>query len=80
MKMTGIHTYTLRAMLGEKGFGWSQRVTGTRQAAICVISTDAGVQGVGEAFYFGGPSTILAQLVTDGIGPLFIRKDLRTPR
>jgi len=46
MRISGIHTYALQAMLEEKGFGWSQRVTGTRQAAICVISTDAGVQGL----------------------------------
>ena len=75
MRISGIHSYALQAMLEEGGFGWSQRVTGTRQAAICVISTDAGVQGVGEAFYFGGPAKIVAQIITDGFGPLLVGKD-----
>lgn len=75
MRIAGIHTYALQAMLEEKGFGWSQRVTDARQAAICVISTDAGVQGYGEAFYFGGPAKIVAQIMTDGFGPLLIGKD-----
>ena len=75
MRISGIHSYALQAMLEEGGFGWSQRVTGTRQAAICVISTDAGLQGVGEAFYFGGPAKIVAQIITDGFGPLLVGKD-----
>ncbi len=75
MKITGIKTYALRATLGEQRFGWSQRVTGSRQTAICVISTDAGVEGVGEAFYFGGPSTIVTQLLNEAFTPLLIGKD-----
>lgn len=75
MKITGIETHVLAGNLGGKAFGFSQRVTRTRQTAICVISTDAGFQGLGEAFYFGGPSKIVAQIMTDGLGPLLIGKD-----
>ncbi len=75
MKITGIETYVLQAMLDGKAFGWSQRVTDRRQAALCVISTDAGIQGAGEAFYFGGPATIVARIMTEGFGPLLIGRD-----
>jgi D-galactarolactone cycloisomerase len=75
MKITGVETHVLVGDLGGKSFGWSQRVTGTRQAALCVVSTDAGIQGVGEAFYFGGPATVVATLMRDGLGPLLIGRD-----
>jgi len=75
MKITGIKTYVLQGMLEGNAFGWSQRVTDRRQTALCVISTDAGIDGVGEAFYFGGPATIVAQIMSDAFGPLIIGKD-----
>jgi D-galactarolactone cycloisomerase len=75
MKITGITTYVLQGTLGEKAFGWSQRVTDTRQTAICVVSTDAGIQGLGEAFYFGGPAKIVASMMDATFGPLLIGKD-----
>ncbi len=75
MKITGITTYVLAADLGASAFGWSQRVGSTRQSAICVVETDAGIQGYGEAFYFGGPSTIVAQLIDLALGPLIIGSD-----
>jgi D-galactarolactone cycloisomerase len=75
MKITGIETYVLQGELKEKAFGWSQRVADRRQAAICSISTDTGIQGLGEAFYFGGPAQIVAQIISDAFGPLLIGKD-----
>ena len=66
MKITGVKTYVLQGMLGAKSFGWSQRVTDRRQTAICVVSTDEGIEGLGEAFYFGGPATIVAQIMDHG--------------
>lgn len=75
MKITGVKTHVLQASLGEHEFGWSQRVTGTRQGAICVVDTDEGIQGVGEAFYFGGPAQVVATLIDDGMGPLLIGRD-----
>ena len=75
MTITGIETHVLTGKLEGKAFGWSQRVTGTRQAALCVISTDAGIDGLGEAFYFGGPAKIVAQIMQDGFGPLLIGRD-----
>jgi len=75
MRITAVKTYVLEAGLGEHGFGWSQRVTDKRQAAITVVDTDAGIQGVGEAFYFGGPAQVVATLVDDGLGPLIVGRD-----
>jgi D-galactarolactone cycloisomerase len=75
MKITGIETHVLVGDLGGKSFGWSQRVTGTRQAALCALTTDTGLQGLGEAFYFGGPATVVATLMRDGLGPLLIGRD-----
>ena len=75
MKITGMHTYVLQAMLGPRAFGWSQRVTDRRQTAICVVSTDAGIQGLGEAFYFGGPAAIAAAIIDEAIGPLLVGSD-----
>jgi D-galactarolactone cycloisomerase len=75
MKITGITTYVLAADLGTSAFGWSQRVGSSRQAAICVVETDAGIEGCGEAFYFGGPSVIVAQLIDLALGPLIVGHD-----
>jgi D-galactarolactone cycloisomerase len=75
MKITGIETHVLVGQLEGKSFGWSQRVTGTRQAALCVVRTDEELEGVGEAFYFGGPATVVATLIRDGLGPLLVGKD-----
>jgi D-galactarolactone cycloisomerase len=75
MRITGVKTYVLQAMLAERGFGWSQRVTDRRQAAISVVSTDAGIQGLGEAFYFGGPAGIAASIIDDAFGPLLVGAD-----
>ena len=75
MKITGVETYVLQGLLEDKAFGWSQRVTDRRQAAICVISTDEGIQGLGEAFYFAGPAKIAASLIMGSFAPLLTGKD-----
>jgi len=75
MKVTGIKTYVLQSILEDKAFGWSQRTTDRRQTAICQISTDEGIQGLGEAFYFGGPASIVAQIMSDAFGPLLTGMD-----
>jgi L-alanine-DL-glutamate epimerase-like enolase superfamily enzyme len=69
MKITGIEIHVLVGQLEGQSFGWSQRVTGTRQAVLCSITTDTGLEGVGEAFYFGGPATVVATLIREGFGP-----------
>ena len=75
MKITGIECYVLQATLPHGGFGWSQRVADRRQTALCVVSTDEGIQGLGEAFYFGGPATIVAQMMEGAFGPLIVGQD-----
>jgi D-galactarolactone cycloisomerase len=75
MKITGIQTYVLHTDLPGGGFGWSQRVAEGRQTALCAVSTDEGIQGLGEAFYFGGPATIVAQMIKEAFGPLIVGQD-----
>jgi D-galactarolactone cycloisomerase len=75
MKITGIKTYVLQASIVDDAFGWSQQVTDRRQAVLCVISTDEEIQGVGEAFYFGGPARIAADIISHVYGPLLMDKD-----
>jgi len=75
MQITRVTTYVLQASLGDHSFGWSQRVGNGRQTAICVVDTDAGIQGYGEAFYFGGPATVVADLIDRGLGPHVIGCD-----
>jgi D-galactarolactone cycloisomerase len=74
MKITGIQTYVLEALLGERGFGWSLRVTDRRQTALCVIETDSGLHGVGEALYLG-PAKVAAQVISEVFGPVLLGRD-----
>jgi len=75
MKITGVTTYVLEELLENKAFGWSQWVTDRRQTALCVIATDEGIEGVGEAFYIGGPAKIAAGMISDAYAPLLIGRD-----
>jgi D-galactarolactone cycloisomerase len=75
MKITGVSTYVLEGLLGNKAFGWSQWVTDRRQTVLCVISTDEGIEGVGEALYVGGSAKIAAGMIKEAYAPLLIGKD-----
>ena len=75
MKITEVTTYVLEEFLEDKAFGWSQWVTDRRQAALCLVSTDEGIEGVGEAFYIGGPAKIVASMISDAYAPLLIGMD-----
>ncbi len=75
MKITDVKTYVLQAILENQGFGWSQRVTDRRQTAICLVTTDEGITGLGEAFYFGGPAGLAADMIDNALGPLIVGKD-----
>ncbi|MFB3817945.1 MAG: mandelate racemase/muconate lactonizing enzyme family protein [Candidatus Methylomirabilales bacterium] len=74
MKITGVQAYALRGLLKDGGFGWSLRVTDRRESAICVIETDTGLQGVGEALYIG-PARLVAQVIGELFGPLLLGQD-----
>jgi len=75
MKITSVETYVLEGKLGKQAFGWSQGVVDRRQAALCVISTDEGISGVGEAFFVGGPISVAASAIEDAYAPLLIGRD-----
>ena len=75
MKITGVTTYVLEGLLGNNAFGWSLWITDRRQTVLCVISTDEGIEGVGEALYVGGPAKIAASMIKEAYAPLLIGKD-----
>jgi D-galactarolactone cycloisomerase len=76
VKITDVQTYFLQAPLGEKAFGWSQNVADRRQSALCVINTDEGISGVGEAFFVGGHSlAVAASFIKDVYAPFIIGRD-----
>ena len=75
MKITGVTTYVLEGLLGNKAFGWSQWITDRRQAALCVVTTDEGIQGVGEALCTSGLAKIVASIISDAYAPLIIGRD-----
>jgi D-galactarolactone cycloisomerase len=75
MKITGVTTYVLEGLLGNKAFGWSLWITDRRQTVLCVISTDEGIEGVGEALYVGGSAKIAASMIKEAYAPLLIGKD-----
>jgi D-galactarolactone cycloisomerase len=75
MKITGVSTYVLEGLLGNKAFGWSLWIADRRQTVLCVISTDEGIEGVGEALYVGGSAKIAASMIQEAYAPLLIGKD-----
>ncbi|HEY82203.1 MAG TPA: mandelate racemase/muconate lactonizing enzyme family protein [Dehalococcoidia bacterium] len=75
MKITGVTAYVLEELLGDKAFGWSQWVTDRRQTALCLISTDEGIEGVGEALSTSGPARIVASIISDSFAPLIMGRD-----
>jgi len=75
MKISGIETCVLEGKLGKQSFGWSQGIAEKRQSAICVINTNEGISGVGEAFFVGGPISIAANIIKDAYAPLLIGRD-----
>jgi len=75
VKITNVRVYPLETTLGDQAFGWSQRVGNRRQTALCVVETDVGIEGYGEAFYFGGPPTIVAMIIEQALGPQIVGRD-----
>ena len=53
MKITRVKAYALEQPLGNTSFAFSQGWINTRQTTIVIVSTDQGVEGVGESFVRG---------------------------
>ncbi len=75
MKISRTKSIVLEGDIEGAGFGWSQRTTAGRQAALAVVESDDGLYGTGEAFYFGGPARIAADLIEGALGPLILGED-----
>ncbi|WP_025771796.1 mandelate racemase/muconate lactonizing enzyme family protein [Thioalkalivibrio sp. HK1] len=75
MRIDKVSGIVLEGDIAGAGFGWSQRTTSSRQAALAVVESDNGLSGVGEAFYFGGPARIAAGLIEGALAPLIIGED-----
>ena len=72
MKITGIKAYPLVQPLEKMSFGFSQGWIGSRQTTIVIITTDEGIEGVGESF---GPATAIAAAIEDYCAPMVIGRD-----
>jgi len=72
MKITGVKAYPLVQPLGEMSFAFSQSWVSARQTTIVVISTDEGIDGVGEAF---GPARPIAAAVESCCAPVILGQD-----
>jgi len=67
MKITGIKAYPLLQPLKDMSFGFSQGWISSRQTTIVIVSTDEGIEGVGEAF---GPAKVIAEAVESSCAPI----------
>ncbi len=72
MKITGIKAYPLVQPLRDMTFGFSQGWISSRQTTIVIVSTDEGIQGVGESF---GPARAIAATAENYCAPMIIGKD-----
>lgn len=72
MKVTGVNAYALEQSLGDMSFASSLHWTNIRQAAIVIVSTDEGVDGVGESY---GPARAIARTIESYCAPIILGKD-----
>lgn len=72
MKITEVKAYPLVQPLGDKSIGFAQGWIQSRQSTIVIISTDEGIEGVGESF---GIAKAVAAVVEDFCAPIIIGKD-----
>jgi D-galactarolactone cycloisomerase len=75
MRIERIRTLELHRKIDGPGFGWSQRTTDARQSVLCVVSTDSGLTGVGEAFYYNGPTNVVTAVIHGVFAPLLAGQD-----
>jgi len=72
MKVTGVNAYALEQSLGDMSFASSLHWTNIRQAAIVIVSTDEGIDGVGESY---GPARAIARTIESYCAPIILGKD-----
>lgn len=72
MKITEVKAYPLVQPLGDMSFGFAQGWIQSRQSTIVIVSTDEGIEGVGESF---GIAKAVAAVVEDFCAPMIIGKD-----
>ncbi|MEA3253446.1 MAG: mandelate racemase/muconate lactonizing enzyme family protein, partial [Chloroflexota bacterium] len=72
MKITGVKAYALVQPLEKMAFAFSQSWVNARQTTIVIVSTDEGVEGVGEAF---GPAKAIASTVESYCAPIIAGED-----
>ncbi|MCK4387505.1 MAG: mandelate racemase/muconate lactonizing enzyme family protein [Dehalococcoidia bacterium] len=72
MKITRVKAYVLEQPLGDTSFAFSQGWINTRQTTIVIVSTDQGIEGVGESF---GPAKTIGKAVESYCAPMILGKD-----
>lgn len=73
MKITSIQGIMLRCSCSPISDALS--TSNARQALLVKIETDAGICGVGEAFTYGAPLTVMKYLVEEQLGPMLLGRD-----
>lgn len=72
MKITGIQAFPIMSPLGDKAFSSSQRLVTTRQSTVVIVTTDEGIEGVGECT---GAALPVAAAIKHFCAPQIIGKD-----
>jgi len=72
MKITDVKAYPLVQPLGDMSIGFAQGWIQSRQSTIVIVSTDEGIEGVGESF---GIAKAVAAVVEDFCAPMIMGKD-----
>ncbi len=74
MKITKIEAMVLRYQY-EEGIADAQNYFSTRNAVIVRVTTDEGIEGVGEAACFGGPPETTKYVIENELQPLYVGED-----
>ena len=73
MKITEVQAITLRCKCEPIHDALS--TSASRQAVLVKITTDTGLSGIGEAFTYGAPMTVMKYLIERQMGPMLLEAD-----
>lgn len=74
MKITGVNAMILRYKY-EEAIADAQNYFAVRNAVIVKVTTDEGIEGIGESACFGGPAESTKYIIENELQPLLVGKD-----
>lgn len=74
MKITGVKAMILRYKY-EEAIADAQNYFAVRNAVIVKVTTDEGIEGIGESACFGGPAESTKYIIENELQPLLVGKD-----